>query len=61
MKKLVDHCYILAAAKLIAQGSPQALLQNEDPAVDQFMNGRVEGPISFKYQNAKNNTGTNPS
>ena len=61
MKKLVDHCYILAAAKLIAQGSPQALMQNEDPAVDQFMNGRVEGPISFRYQNTRNNTGANPS
>jgi phospholipid/cholesterol/gamma-HCH transport system ATP-binding protein len=61
MKKLVDHCYILAAAKLIAQGSPEALMQNKDPAVDQFMNGRVDGPISFRYQNAKNNAVANPS
>ena len=51
MKKLVDHCYILASAKLIAEGSPQALMHNTDPAVDQFMNGRVDGPISFHYQN----------
>ena len=61
MKKLVDHCYILAAAKLIAQGSPEALTHSEEPAVDQFMNGRVDGPISFRYQNARNNTGANPS
>jgi len=60
MKKLVDHCYIFAAAKLIAQGSPEALMQNKDPAVDQFMNGRVDGPISFRYQNAKNNAVANP-
>ena len=53
MTKLVDYCYILANAKLIAEGSPQDLMHNEDPAVDQFMNGRVEGPISFKYQNSK--------
>jgi phospholipid/cholesterol/gamma-HCH transport system ATP-binding protein len=52
MKKLVDHCYILASAKLIAEGSPQALMHNTDPAVDQFMNGRVDGPISFRYQNS---------
>lgn len=52
MKKLVDYCYILASAKLIAEGSPQALMHNEDPAVDQFMNGRVDGPISFRYQNS---------
>jgi len=50
MKKLVDYCYILAQGKLIAQGSPQALVNSSDPAVDQFMHGRVEGPISFKYQ-----------
>ena len=61
MKKLVDHCYIFAAAKLIAQGSPQALMLNKDPAVDQFMNGHVDGPISFRYQNAKNNAVANPS
>jgi len=51
MKKLVDYCFILAFAKLIAEGSPQALMHSRDPAVDQFMNGRVEGPISFSLQN----------
>lgn len=61
MKKLVDHCYILAGAKLIAEGSPQALTHSKDPAVDQFMNGRVDGPISFKYQNAASNTSANPA
>lgn len=51
MNRLVDYCFILATAKVIAEGSPQALMHNDDPAVDQFMNGRVDGPISFKYQN----------
>lgn len=50
MKKLVDYCFILASAKLIAEGSPQELMHNSDPSVDQFMNGRVDGPISFKYR-----------
>jgi phospholipid/cholesterol/gamma-HCH transport system ATP-binding protein len=58
MKKLVDYCFILASARLIAQGSPQTLMHDKNPAVDQFMNGRVEGPISFKYQNA---TGSAPA
>lgn len=61
MKKLVDYCFILAASKLIAQGSPQDLMHNDDPAVDQFMNGRVDGPISFKYQNETSRTVTDPS
>jgi phospholipid/cholesterol/gamma-HCH transport system ATP-binding protein len=56
MKKLVDYCFILASATLIAQGSPEDLLISDDPAVDQFMNGKVEGPISFKYQNASSST-----
>jgi len=47
MTKLVDYCFVLAGSKLIAEGSPQALLHSNEPAVDQFMNGRVEGPLSF--------------
>lgn len=48
MKNLVDYCFILAGAKLIASGTPEDLLDSDDPAVDQFMNGRVEGPLSFE-------------
>jgi phospholipid/cholesterol/gamma-HCH transport system ATP-binding protein len=52
MKKLVDYCFILAGAKLIAEGSPQSVMENTNPAVEQFMQGRVEGPLSFKYHSA---------
>lgn len=51
MKKLVDYCFILASSKLIAQGTPQALMNSDDPAVSQFMNGRIDGPIAFNFQN----------
>ena len=61
MKKLVDYCFILASAKLIAQGSPQALMHDDNPAVDQFMNGRVEGPISFRYQNESSSKTADPA
>lgn len=47
MKNLVDYCFILAGAKLIAEGTPEELLNSNDPAVDQFMHGKVEGPLSF--------------
>ena len=47
MKNLVDDCFVLANAKLIAAGTPEDLLHSDDPAVDQFMNGRVDGPLSF--------------
>jgi phospholipid/cholesterol/gamma-HCH transport system ATP-binding protein len=49
MQRLADRCFILAASKLIAEGSPDQLMQDTDPAVDQFMNGRVDGPIAFRY------------
>lgn len=58
MTKLVDYCYILASARLIAEGTPQELMHSADPAVDQFMNGKVEGPISFRYQDSKISTNT---
>jgi phospholipid/cholesterol/gamma-HCH transport system ATP-binding protein len=57
MRKLVDYCFILASAKLIAEGSPEELLKHRNPAVDQFMNGRVDGPISFHYQPGRNLSG----
>lgn len=60
MNRLVDYCFILAEGKLIAHGSPQELMNNENPAVDQFMNGHVNGPISYKYQSDADNTGANP-
>lgn len=50
MRKLVDHCFILADAKLIAEGSPEELLNSDDPAVNQFMNGKVDGPLSLTRQ-----------
>ena len=56
MKELVDYCFILASAKVIAEGSPQALMHSDDPAVDQFMNGRVEGPLSFSNQDRQTGT-----
>ena len=48
--KLVDYCYIIASAKIAGQGSPDELRKSTHPSVEQFMNGRVEGPIPFHYQ-----------
>ena len=50
MSKLVDYCYIIAGAKIAGQGTPQELVDSGDPGVDQFINGKVEGPIPFHYQ-----------
>jgi phospholipid/cholesterol/gamma-HCH transport system ATP-binding protein len=50
MRKLVDYCYIIASAKIAGEGPPEDLESSTDPGVDQFMNGKVEGPIPFHYQ-----------
>ena len=49
MIKLVDHCFILADGRIAGQGPPADLRDSRDPSVDQFMNGRVDGPIPFRY------------
>ncbi|MGD8384458.1 MAG: ATP-binding cassette domain-containing protein [Lysobacterales bacterium] len=50
MKKLADHCFILGFGKLIAEGPPAELEHSSNQAVEQFMTGRVEGPLSFRNQ-----------
>jgi phospholipid/cholesterol/gamma-HCH transport system ATP-binding protein len=50
MSQLVDYCYIIASAKIAGEGPPASLSVSEDPGIDQFMNGKVEGPIPFHYQ-----------
>ena len=50
MRKLVDYCYIIASSKIAGEGPPEELHASTDPSVNQFMNGRVDGPIPFHYQ-----------
>jgi phospholipid/cholesterol/gamma-HCH transport system ATP-binding protein len=50
MNKLVDYCYILAGGRIAGEGPPDQLRASENPSVDQFMNGHIEGPIPFHYQ-----------
>jgi phospholipid/cholesterol/gamma-HCH transport system ATP-binding protein len=49
MTRLVDYCYIIAAAKIAGEGPPEDLANSSNAGVDQFMNGKVEGPIPFHY------------
>lgn len=50
MSRLVDYCYVLAGGTVAAEGRPDDLLESVDPLVNQFMNGRVDGPIPFRYE-----------
>lgn len=50
IRNLVDYCYIIASAKIAGEGPPEDLGSSPNPGVNQFMNGRVDGPIPFHYQ-----------
>jgi phospholipid/cholesterol/gamma-HCH transport system ATP-binding protein len=50
MQQLVDYCYIIASAKIAGEGTPEQLRNSTQPSVNQFMNGKIEGPIPFHYQ-----------
>jgi len=50
MSQLVDYCYIIAESRIAGEGRPMDLLASEEPRVEQFMKGKVEGPIPFHYK-----------
>lgn len=50
MSQFVDYCYIISEGRIAGAGTPQELGDSENAGVEQFMNGKVEGPIPFHYQ-----------
>lgn len=50
MSKLVDYCYIIASARIAGEGPPDDLAHSSDPGIDQFINGKMDGPIAFHYE-----------
>jgi len=46
---VVDYVYFMADGKVIAQGSPDEIRASGEPFVNQFVNGKIEGPVPFHY------------
>lgn len=46
---IADWVYLLADGKVIAYGSPEELRRNEDPRVQQFLQGNADGPVPFRF------------
>jgi len=46
---IADYAYIVADKKIVAHGSAQALQDNCDPRVRQFLDGIADGPVPFRY------------
>jgi phospholipid/cholesterol/gamma-HCH transport system ATP-binding protein len=47
---VVDYVYFMAAGRVIAKGSPDEIRASREPFVNQFVNGRRDGPVPFHYQ-----------
>lgn len=46
---IADYAYIIADQRVIAEGTPQALNENQDTQVRQFLDGLADGPVPFRY------------
>lgn len=46
---IADKVYIIGQGKLIASGTPAELNQADDAYVQQFLQGKPDGPIGFHY------------
>jgi phospholipid/cholesterol/gamma-HCH transport system ATP-binding protein len=46
---VVDYVYFMAAGRVIAQGAPAEIRSSSEPFVNQFVNGKSEGPVPFHY------------
>jgi len=47
---VVDYVYFMAAGRVIAQGTPDEIRASREPFVNQFVNGKRDGPVPFHYQ-----------
>jgi phospholipid/cholesterol/gamma-HCH transport system ATP-binding protein len=49
VRRAVDHVYLIAGGKLVAQGSPEDLAECDSPWTRQFFGGEADGPVPFQY------------
>jgi len=50
---IADYVYLLSDGKVIGQGTPENMLEQPSPRVNQFMQGLADGPVPFHFP-AKN-------
>ena len=46
---IADYIYLIGRGRIIGEGSPQTMLEHEDPEVKQFMCGMPDGVVPFHY------------
>ncbi|MFT5756595.1 MAG: phospholipid/cholesterol/gamma-HCH transport system ATP-binding protein [Alteromonadaceae bacterium] len=46
---IADYIYVIAEQKIIGHGTPQQILEQTSPLVQQFVKGESDGPVPFHY------------
>lgn len=46
---IADYIYLISDGRLIGEGEPGFLMQDDSPRVRQFMDGLPDGPVPFHY------------
>ncbi|GGA83150.1 ABC transporter ATP-binding protein [Neiella marina] len=46
---IADYVYVMADKRIIAQGSPEQLKQDQSEQIVQFLQGKPDGPVPFHY------------
>jgi phospholipid/cholesterol/gamma-HCH transport system ATP-binding protein len=46
---IVDYLYFVSAGRIVAEGTPGEIRRSSEPFVDQFVQGKPDGPIPFHY------------
>ena len=49
---IADYVYIVSDAKVVAQGTPDQVRDSDSEWVQQFINGKADGPAQFHYPGA---------
>lgn len=46
---IADYLFVVGDGQVLGQGSPEDLLASADPRIQQFMQGRPDGPVPFHF------------
>ena len=47
--RIVDYVYFISDGQVVAEGTPDEVRHSTSPFVEQFINGRPDGPVPFHY------------